>query len=384
MHEITALSHIIEKIKWELTLNENKPFTKARGSSHMRSKQVIAQHRYNLFLALLVVVLLVLFIASFGWGRFSKLAIADIPKILLNEIIPAFEKTWTEVDRNVVVSIRFPRILAAVLVGASLAISGASYQALFSNPIASSDSLGVSSSAAFGAVLGFLLNLSMLSVKLLAFFVGCVSVFSVYFLASRMNNRRQLTVFLILVGMIVSSLFGALLSIMKYVADPIDQLPRITYWLMGSLSNVRSADIPFCVAFFIIGVIPLILLRWRMNLLMLSDAEAKSIGENINALRLITILCATLLTSSSVAMTGGISWIGLVIPHISRLLVGNDSRRLMPVSAVLGGIFLLAMDDLARTITVYELPISILTSLIGAPIFFVILLRRRRQIINDD
>lgn len=350
----------------------------------MRSKQVIAQQRYNLFLFLLVVILLVLFIISFGWGRFSKLAIADIPKILINELFPVFEKTWTEVDRNVVVSIRFPRILAAVLVGASLAISGASYQALFSNPVASSDSLGVSSSAAFGAVLGFLLNLSMLSVKLLSFFVGCVSVFSVYYIASHMNNRRHLTVFLILIGMIVSSLFSALLSIMKYVADPIDQLPRITYWLMGSLSNVRSLDVPFCVVFFIIGVIPLILLRWRMNLLMLSDAEAKSIGENINALRLVTILCATLLTSSSVAMTGGISWIGLVIPHISRLLVGNDSRKLLPVSAVLGGIFLLAMDDLARTITVYELPISILTSLIGAPIFFVILLRRRRQIINDD
>lgn len=350
----------------------------------MRSKQVIAQQRYNLFLFLLVVILLVLFIISFGWGRFSKLAIADIPKILINELFPVFEQTWTEVDRNVVVSIRFPRILAAVLVGASLAISGASYQALFSNPVASSDSLGVSSSAAFGAVLGFLLNLSMLSVKLLSFFVGCVSVFSVYYIASHMNNRRHLTVFLILIGMIVSSLFSALLSIMKYVADPIDQLPRITYWLMGSLSNVRSLDVPFCVVFFIIGVIPLILLRWRMNLLMLSDAEAKSIGENINALRLVTILCATLLTSSSVAMTGGISWIGLVIPHISRLLVGNDSRKLLPVSAVLGGIFLLAMDDLARTITVYELPISILTSLIGAPIFFVILLRRRRQIINDD
>lgn len=350
----------------------------------MKSQQVVTQRQYRLFLVLLIMVLFVLFISSFGWGRFSKLAIADIPKILLNEIIPAFEKTWTEVDRNVVVSIRFPRILAAVLVGASLAISGASYQALFSNPIASSDSLGVSSSAAFGAVLGFLMNLSMLSVKLLSFFVGCVSVFSVYYIASRMNNKRHLTVFLILIGMIVSSLFSALLSVMKYVADPIDQLPRITYWLMGSLSNVRSADIPFCVAFFIIGVIPLVLLRWRMNLLMLSDAEAKSIGENINALRLVTILCATLLTSSSVAMTGGISWIGLVIPHISRLLVGNDSRRLLPISAVLGGIFLLAMDDLARTITVYELPISILTSLIGAPIFFVILLRRRRQIISDD
>lgn len=339
---------------------------------------------YVFFVFALVIILILLILLSFNWGRFTKIDVFDIPKILINQIAPIFEETWTGIDESVVLNLRFPRIIASILVGASLAISGATYQALFSNPIASSDSLGVSSSAAFGAVLGFLLNLSILSVKFLSFLVGCISVFSIYYIASRMNSKKNLTVFLILVGMIISSLFGALLSILKYIADPVDQLPKITYWLMGSMSNVRLSDILFCVLFFIVGVVPLFLLRWRLNLLTLSDAEAKSIGENINFLRFITILCATLLTSSAVAMTGGISWIGLVIPHISRLLVGNDSRKLLPVSALLGGIFLLAMDDMARSISVYELPISILTSLFGAPVFFAILIWRRKQIVDEN
>lgn len=350
----------------------------------MYNEKITTRKGYAFFVFALMALLMSLVLLSFNWGRFTKIEIVNIPKILINQIAPIFEKTWTNVDESVVLNLRFPRIIASIIVGASLAISGASYQALFSNPVASSDSLGVSSSAAFGAVLGFLLNLNILSVKCLSFLVGCFSVFSIYFIAARMNNKRNLTVFLILIGMIISSLFGALLSILKYVADPIDQLPKITYWLMGSMSNVRLSDISFCVLFFIIGAVPLVLLRWRLNLLALSDTEAKSIGENINFLRFITIICATLLTSSAVAMTGGISWIGLVIPHISRLLVGNDSRKLLPASALLGGIFLLAMDDMARSISVYELPISILTSLFGAPVFFAILVWRRKQIVDEN
>ena len=340
----------------------------------MFSEKITTKKGYVLFVLSISAILLLLILFSFALGRFTKINIFDIPKILINQLFSVFKKTWTDVDESVVINLRFPRIIASVIVGASLAISGAAYQALFSNPIASSDSLGVSSSAAFGAVLGFLLNLGAIFVKGLAFIVGCMSVFSIYFISARMNKRRNLTVFLILIGMIISSLFGALLSILKYIADPIDQLPKITYWLLGSMSNVRLSDMYFCVAFFVVGVLPLFLMRWRLNLLALSDAEAKSIGENMNALRFTTIICATLLTASAVAMTGGISWVGLVIPHIARLLVGNDTRKLLPVSALLGGVFLLAMDDLARSISVYELPISILTSLFGAPIFFVILI----------
>lgn len=349
----------------------------------MYNEKFTTRRGYRLFIFVLVCLLLLLTIISFQTGRFSQLRLSSIPKIIINQIVPVFEKTWSNVDESVVLNLRFPRITASIIVGASLAISGAAYQALFSNPVASSDSLGVSSSAAFGAVLGFLLNMNIVMVKGMAFAIGCASVFSIYYIASKMNNQRNLTVFLILIGMIISSLFGALLSILKYVADPIDQLPKITYWLMGSMSNVRFSDISFCILFFLVGIVPLVLLRWRLNLLALSDTEARSLGENINFLRLVTIICATLLTSSAVAMTGGISWIGLVIPHIARLLVGNDARRLMPSSALLGAIFLLAMDDIARSVSVYELPISILTSLVGAPIFFAILIWRRKQIIND-
>ena len=350
----------------------------------MNNEKITTKKGYVLFVLALSIFLVLLAIISFAIGRFTKIELQTIPKILINEIAPVFKKTWTNVEESVVLNLRWPRIVASIIVGASLAISGAAYQALFSNPVASSDSLGVSSSAAFGAVLGFLLGLDVFYVKSLAFAIGCISVFAIYLIASRMSNRRNITVFLILIGMIISSLFGALLSVLKYVADPIDQLPKITYWLMGSMSNVRSSDMTYCLAFFVVGALPLFLLRWRLNLLSLSDAEAKSIGENMNVLRFITIICATLLTSSAVAMTGGISWIGLVIPHISRLLVGNDSRKLLPASALLGGIFLLAMDNIARSITVYELPISILTSLFGAPVFFAILIWRRKQIVDEN
>lgn len=167
---------------------------------------------------------------------------------------------------------------------------------------------------------------------------------------------------------------------MKFVADPVDQLPKITYWLMGSFSNVKMKDIPYSLLFFALGAFPLILMRWRLNLLSLSESEAKSMGENIFMLRTITVICATLLTASAVAMTGGISWVGLVIPHITRLIVGSDSRKLLPASALIGSLFLLVMDDIARSVSVYELPISVLTSLVGAPIFFAILIINKENI----
>lgn len=335
---------------------------------------------YTLLIPTLVITMLI----SFGVGRFSGLYLVDIPKILLSQLFDFIPQTWTDTAESVVMNLRLPRIVAAVIVGASLAVSGASYQSLFSNPVASSDTLGVSASAAFGAVLGILLNASEIGIKTISFAVGCFAVFGVFMFASKISKGRNLTVYLILIGMVISSLFQAFLSLLKYVADPEDQLPKITYWLMGSFSNVDLDDLPYCIGCFIIGIVPIFLLRWRLNLLSVSDYEAKSMGENINFLRLVTVACATLLTSSAVAMTGGISWIGLVIPHITRMLVGNDTRRLIPTAALIGGIFLLIIDDLARSITVYELPISVLTSLIGAPVFFVILLKNKERIVRGD
>jgi len=332
----------------------------------------------------LSVALMVIMLGSFQVGRFTGIDIFDAPQILLSKICPYIEQTWTDTAEAVVMNLRFPRIVAAVIVGASLAISGASYQSLFSNPVASSDTLGVSASAAFGAVLGILLNTSEIGIKLISFVIGCTAVLFVFLVASKISKGKNLTVYLILIGMVISSLFQAFLSLLKYIADPEDQLPKITYWLMGSFSNIGLDDLPYGLACFLFGIIPLLLLRWRLNLLSVSDYEAKSMGENINLLRLITVICATLLTSSAVAMTGGISWIGLVIPHITRMIVGNDTKHLLPISALLGGIFLLIVDNLARSITVYELPISVLTSLIGAPIFFIILIRNKEKIVRGD
>ena len=348
--------------------------------SRYQGKKLLSGKAYNIFCICLFAMIVLMAIVSFALGRFSKLSVFDIPKILLHQIIPSIEQTWSSTDESVLINLRLPRIIAAVVVGASLAISGASYQALFANPVASSDTLGVTASAAFGAILGILLNVSTISVKLLLFAIGCGAVLLVFSVASRLSKGRNLTVFLILIGMVASSMFQAMLSVLKFVADPVDQLPKITYWLMGSFSNVRLRDIPFCILFFVVGSLPLILMRWRMNLLSLTEYEAKSLGENIFMLRTVTVVCATLLTSSAVAMTGGISWVGLVIPHITRFIVGSDARKLLPASALLGSLFLLIMDDIARSASVYELPISVLTSLIGAPIFFIILIRSRENI----
>lgn len=333
--------------------------------------------RYIILCAALVLSTIVLFITSFYVGRFTGLNFVSVPKILLSNIFSGIEQTWSRADEAVVMQLRLPRIVGSLIVGASLALSGAAYQALFANPVASPDTLGVGSSAAFGAILGILLNLNGVGIKGLAFVTGCFAVFTVFFFASSISKGRQLTVYLILIGMIVSSVFSALLSILKYVADPIDQLPKITYWLMGSMSHIQLDDLPFAIVFFLIGAIPLLLLRWRINLLSLGDHEVRTLGENINVLRGVTVFCATLLTSSAIALTGTISWIGLVVPHMVRMIVGHDSRFVLPASALMGGVFLLFIDNLARSMTAYELPISVLTSIIGAPIFFVILFKSK-------
>lgn len=350
----------------------------------VNKKKTLSTKSYFLFCGFLGVLLFGAILFSFCIGRFSKLNITDVPLILLRQIIPTLTKTWSEADEGVVINLRLPRIITAVIVGASLSVSGVSYQALFSNPVASSDTLGVTSSSAFGAIFGILLNFNTIGTKAISFCIGCIAVMCVFLLASRLSKGRNLTLYLILIGMVISSLFQALLSVLKYVADPVDQLPKITYWLMGSFSNVKLNDIPFCILSFLIGSVPLFLLRWRQNLLSLSDYEVKSLGENISILRLVTVICATLLTSSAVAMTGGISWVGLVIPHITRLIVGYDSRRLLPASALMGALFLLIMDDIARCASVYELPISVLTSLIGAPIFFAILIKNKERLVDGD
>ncbi len=320
--------------------------------------------------------------SSFLIGRYSGINVFTVLKIIWNNFFGNLEVTWSKAQEVVVLGLRLPRIIATILVGAALPISGAAYQALFANPMASSDTLGVSSGASVGAVVAILSGMSYFMTEVLAFAVGCAAVLFVFFVSLTLSKGKSLTVYLILVGMVVSALLSAILSILKYCATE-QQLPEITFWLLGSFQAVTFKEVKIYIVFFILGATPLFLLRWRMNLLSLSDHETKSMGENTNLLRAITILCATLLTAASTAMTGGIGWVGLVVPHISRILVGHDFRKVFPVSALLGSIFLLIADNLARSISVNEIPIGIITALIGAPIFFILLVRNRRNLLVD-
>jgi iron complex transport system permease protein len=258
-------------------------------------------------------------------------------------------------------------------VGAALSISGASFQGIFRNPLVSPDILGVSSAAGFGAALAILISGEPALISGMALLFGIVGVIITYLL-SRVYKTTPV-VMLVLSGVVVSAFFSALVSATKFLADPYSKLPAITFWLMGGLSTVTAKDLVWTVPLMVVGVFGLMLVRWRINLLSLGDEEASSLGVNTELLKAIVILCATLLTASAVCVGGIIGWVGLVIPHIGRMLVGPDHRVLLPVTLIVGAVYLLAIDDIARTISSAEIPLGILTAVIGAP-FFGYLIRK--------
>src|SRR5215467_2494838 len=278
---------------------------------------------------------------------------------------------------TVLFEVRLPRVLAAVIIGAALAAAGAAYQTLFRNPLVSPDILGVSTGAGLGAVLGIFLSLPVAGIQLAAFVTGLVTVGLVYGIASLVHGREPLLV-LVLAGVVVGSLAGAAISLLKILADPYDQLPAIVFWLLGSLSAIRKGEVWAAVPLVLIGLFPLVLLRWRINVLSLGDEEAKALGVEAGRLRLFVIAAATLITASVVAISGVIGWVGLVIPHIARMAVGPGFDRLLPTATLLGAAYLLIVDTLARTMARTEVPIGILTAIIGAP-FFLWLLARGRE-----
>lgn len=278
---------------------------------------------------------------------------------------------WPLSDDKVVFAVRLPRVAAAALVGAALAVSGAAYQGMFRNPMVSPDILGASTGAGFGAAVAILLGAGYFGISAAAFCCGLLAVAAAW-LVSRLSKADQ-AVALILAGMMISSLFSAGTSFVKLVADTQQQLPAITYWLMGSLSSIKDKDVVFLAIPVALGMIPLFFLRWRMNLLTLGEEEAQSMGVNTRRLRGAVIVCATLLTSASVAVSGMIGWVGLVIPHFCRMLFGYDYRRLIPAGALFGAAFLLAVDDIARLVTTGELPLGILTAFVGAPLFLYLI-----------
>ncbi len=297
--------------------------------------------------------------------------------IKISEIILFFKNLigGGQVDplmESLIINIRLPRVLTALIVGGGLTAAGIAFQALFSNPLATPDILGVTSAASLGAVLGIILSLGTMGIQVLAMVFGLLSILITINLVKRDETSM---IMLVLAGIIVSSLANALASLLKYTADPMDKLPQITYWLMGSFGRTSYKNLVLAGPLILISMFLIYKMRWSLNLLSLSEDEARSLGINVKKTRLIFILAATLITASSVSICGQIGWIGLIIPHLVRLMVGANNLYTLPLGISFGAGFMVFIEALSRTVSVIELPISILTAIIGAPIF-IILMRR--------
>ncbi|MDR2108827.1 MAG: iron ABC transporter permease [Coriobacteriales bacterium] len=337
--------------------------------------------RARIALPLMAVVLLAATVASLAVGRYQL----DIPLLLqtlqaLPRLVGQLLDGQTPALDNaelVVFKMRLPRVLGAILIGGSLGLAGAAFQGMFRNPMVSPDLLGASAGAGFAAACAMLVSAPVIVITGSAFLGGCAAVFLTYAISLAVGRGTPGITVLVLSGVVIGALFQACVSITKYVADPYSQLPGITFFLMGGLSSITWRDILTLLVPLAVGAFVLFLLRWRINLLALKDEEAQSLGMDTNRVRLVVILCATLITAVSVAVGGMIGWVGLVIPHFMRMLVGPDHRRLLPASLFGGALYLVVMDDLARALFAMEIPIGILTALVGAPVFLLLLLRYR-------
>lgn len=327
------------------------------------SKEIIS-------IPLLIFLPIVLFFASFLLGRYP-ISPVDVVKTILSPLFPQLEVSQT--ITTIVFEIRLPRIIGALVVGASLAMAGAAFQSIFKNPLVSSDLLGVSNGAGFGAALAILISGVNIVTQIFAFIFGLISVSLTYFI-SRTYKAGGILV-LVLSGVAISAFFNALISAIKFIADPDDKLPEIVYWLMGSLASITLDKLLMIAIPIVIGAVILLALRWHMNLLAMGDEEAQSLGLNPSRVRLLIIAGCTLLTSAAVSISGIIGWIGLIIPHMARMIVGPDNKILIPASLSLGASFLLLVDNISRAVISIEIPIGILTAIIGVPIFLYLLKR---------
>lgn len=314
----------------------------------------------------LLIGLIVLCLLSLSVGRYP-LPISDILAFVFGQ------KVVDEHTALLLTDVRLPRIVAALLVGGSLSVSGVAYQGMFKNPLISPDILGVSSGAGFGAALAILLSWSMLGIQLSAFAFGLAAVLIALALSKRISGVHSQALVLLLSGIITGAMFGAFISLTKYIADAEYKLPDITFWLMGSLTNVTATQVLTIAPIVLLAVLPLYFSSWRLNVLSFGEDEAHTMGVQVQRLRLVVILSATLLTATVVSITGLIGWIGLVVPHIARFIIGSDNRYLLPAAFMLGSSFLIVIDLLSRTLSALEIPLGIIASIIGAPIFFFVL-----------
>ncbi|MEG0322415.1 MAG: iron ABC transporter permease [Raoultibacter sp.] len=327
-------------------------------------------------IVILTIVLVAAVLISFTLGRYD-MSVLDVLKVAANQILGM--QTFPESTHiTVVTQVRFPRVIAALVIGAALAAAGASYQGLFRNPMVSPDLLGASAGAGFGASAALLMGGNMYVVQLSAFVCGIVAVLLTYFISKAVSRGESMVLCLVLTGMVVTALFQAFITMTKYVADPDDKLPSITYWLMGGLSSIRIEDLPMLIIPVVVGIIPILLFRNQLNALSFGDEEARALGVNTRFIRGLFIFCATLITAAAVAAAGMVGWVGLVIPHLARMIVGPNHKVLIPTSLLLGALYILIIDNICRCLFSIELPLSVLTAIIGAP-FFIYLLTTGRK-----
>ena len=328
-------------------------------------------------LFILICILLVLVILTLCIGKYP-ISIKDSFSII-TRAITFRPQIADEMSVNVVLKLRLPRILVSIFVGAALSISGACYQGIYKNPLVSPDFLGVSSGACIGAAIAILLNLTKGYISILAFCGGILAVLITMIIPSLIKNKSN--IMLVLSGIIVGSLMSSILGFIKYVADPYTELASITYWTMGSFSYASIEDLLPMVLVMLPPTIILIIMSWWIDVLSMGDDEAKTLGANTKLVKTITIICSTLLTSGAICFAGTIGWVGLIVPHVSRLLVGSSNRRVIPCSCLVGAIFMLLVDTATRTIGITEMPVSIMTGIIGAPFFCYLLYKKRNEII---
>lgn len=330
---------------------------------------------------LLAVILVACILLSFLFGRYP-VPFRELCGILADKFLSIFglgiEPFWTDAMQAAVWNVRLPRVLMSILVGACLSAAGAAYQGVFQNPMAAPDVLGASAGAGFGAALAIYVGLSSMYITLAAFGMSLLTVALVFWVSRHAKGERVLG--LVLAGIMVSSLFQAGTSFIKLAADPTNKLPEITYWLMGSLSGAKWSELGFVIWPMLLGLVPLFLLRWRLNVLAMGDDEARAMGVDAGRLRIWLIIAATLVTAASVSVSGMIGWVGLVIPHMVRRICGSDYRWLMPCSMLGGGTFLLIVDNVSRNVTTSGIPIGILTAFIGAPFFLWLITGRGERL----
>lgn len=333
--------------------------------------------RRTLWLDIGALVLLgLLAMVALSVGRYPMTP-GDVLAVIWMKLTGAAASVPTSAE-TVLFQVRAPRIVAAAVIGAALAAAGAAYQGMFRNPLVSPDILGVSAGAGLGAVLAIFLSLPVVAIQGFAFAGGLLAVAAVYFVGSSVRGHDPILA-LILAGVVIGTLLGACIALLKYLADPYNQLPAITFWLLGSVASVGAQDLKVMLPLVLVALVPMFLLRWRMNLLSLADDEARALGVQTGVMRVVVVCAATLMTAASVAVSGIIGWVGLLIPHAARMLVGPEFSRLLPVSMLLGASYLLGVDTLARTMARIEIPPGVLTAVIGTPFFVWLLAVSRRS-----